>query len=150
MMKPFECIVIAAGLFCLLAAFVLIMAINPAVGKELVIASSYGDQQDVRRTGERKLATGKPLDPNGNTVAHRTLKFGTQLILSHGHRKMIVTVADRGPFVRGRTLDLTPAVNKYLQCSGLCRVKVESYPPLPKSKPNIETAIIWGEENESR
>lgn len=147
MMKPFECIVIAAGLFCLLAAFLMIMALNPAVGKELVIASSYGDPQDIRRTGERRVATGKPLDPNGNTVAHRTLPLGTRLTLRHGHRAMMVVVGDRGPFVRGRTLDLTPAVNKYLQCSGLCRVKVESWPPLPKLRPAIpEPMFAWGEE----
>lgn len=138
-----------AGAMVLVVLLLLMMMLNPAVGKELVVASSYGDPQDIRRTGERKVATGKPLDPNGNTVAHRTLPFGTHLTLTHGHRKMEVTVVDRGPFVRGRTLDLTPAANKYLRCGGLCRLKMEPWPPLPKPKPYVETAIIWGEENES-
>lgn len=140
-------IAIGVGLLCLIGAFLMLMAINPAVGRELVIASSYGDPQDIRRTGERKVATGKPLDPNGNYVAHRSLPLGTHLTLRHGHRAMMVTVNDRGPFIRGRTLDLTPAVNKYLQCLGLCRVKIESWPPLPKPRPDIpEPMFAWGSE----
>lgn len=127
-------------------AFLVIMSLNPAVGRELVIASSYGDQRDIKRTGERRIATGGLLDPSGNYVAHKTLPFGTRLTLTHGHRKLMVTVNDRGPFVRGRTLDLTPAANRFLQCSGLCRVKIEPWPPLPKPAPLPKEAFAWGEE----
>lgn len=127
--------------------FMAIMSLNPAVGRELVIASTYGDPRDVKRTGERRVATGKPLDPNGNYVAHKSLPLGTRLTLTHGHRKLMVIVSDRGPFIKGRTLDLVPAVNHFLQCSGLCRVKMESWPPLPKPKPTIpDDRFAWGEE----
>ena len=97
----------------------------------LVIASTYADPADIRRTGETRTATGAKIDPNGNYAAHRTLEFGTKLTLKHGHKTIVVEITDRGPFVRGRELDLTPAANKALECGGLCRLKVENWPPLP-------------------
>ena len=41
------------------------------------------------------------------TCAHRSLPFGTRLRVTHGGRSVVVTVNDRGPFVRGRVLDLS-------------------------------------------
>lgn len=137
---------IAMFLWGLICGMALMQAVTPAHSRELVIASSYGDLQDIKRTGERKVATGGLLDPNGNYVAHRTLPLGTKLTLTHGHRKLVVTVNDRGPFIKGRTFDLTPAANRFLQCSGLCRVKVESWPPLPQPAPIPKEAFAWGEE----
>lgn len=103
-----------------------------AHGYELVIASTYNDGT---------------VDANGMTAAHKTLPLGTNLTLKHGHRTIVVRINDRGPFVKGRTLDLTPAANKYLRCGGLCRLKVESWPPLPKPRPDIpEPKFAWGEE----
>jgi rare lipoprotein A len=103
-----------------------------AGANELVVASTYND-------GTR--------DPTKMTAAHKTLPFGTHLTLKHGHRVVVVRVTDRGPFIKGRTLDLTPAANKFLQCGGLCRVKIEHWPPLPKSRPDIpEARFAWGQE----
>lgn len=116
-------------------AFAQLLIIRKAHGREIVVASTYGDPRDIRRSGERLTATGKPLDPNGNFVAHRRLPIGTRLTLSHGHRKLMVVVNDIGPFIRGRSIDLNPAVNKYLQCDGMCLVRVESWPPLPRARP---------------
>ena len=41
------------------------------------------------------------------TAAHRTLPFGTRLKVTHGGRSVVVTVNDRGPFIKGRVLDLS-------------------------------------------
>ena len=56
----------------------------------------------------RKTASGQRFDPNGNTVAHRTLPFGTKLKLTNPNngRSIIATVNDRGPFIRGTGLDV--------------------------------------------
>mgnify|MGYP003330805264 CR=1 FL=1 len=56
----------------------------------------------------RRTASGQRFDPNGNTVAHKTLPFGTKLKLTNPNngRSIIATVNDRGPFVRGTGLDV--------------------------------------------
>lgn len=126
-------------------AFLVIMSLNPAVGRELVVASSYGDQHDIKRTGERRVATGALFNPQRLAVAHRILPFGTWLTLKRGRNTVVAVVNDRGPFIRGRELDLTPAANQQLRCYGLCRVKMELWqPPLPRPKP--DDMIAWGEE----
>lgn len=128
---------VLAFLFGFVLAVFLMLFTNArcAHAHEIVVASTYGDLKDIKRSGERLTSTGKPLDPNGNYVAHRTLPIGTRLTLSHGHRKLMAEVNDIGPFIRGRSIDLNPAVNKYLQCDGMCRVKIDSWPPLPKPRP---------------
>lgn len=119
--------------------------VEKAYGRELVIASSYGDPQDIRRTGEHRVATGALLNPKKLAVAHRTLPFGTWLTLKRGRNTVVAVVNDRGPFIRGRELDLTPAVNQQLRCYRLCRVKMEIWqPPLPRPKP--DDTIAWGQE----
>ena len=47
------------------------------------------------------------MNPNAMTAAHRSLPFGTKLRVTHGGRSVVVTINDRGPFVRGRVLDLS-------------------------------------------
>jgi rare lipoprotein A len=59
------------------------------------------------------------------TCAHRSLPFGTKLRVSHGGRSIIVTVNDRGPFVRGRVIDLSRGAARALGISGLGQVTAE-------------------------
>ena len=47
---------------------------------------------------------------NAMTCAHRSLPFGTKLRVTHGGQSVVVTVNDRGPFVRGRVLTCPPAL----------------------------------------
>jgi rare lipoprotein A (peptidoglycan hydrolase) len=54
-------------------------------------------------------ASGEPFDPEGYTAAHRTLPFGTRLLVSYGGRSVRVTVNDRGPHTAGLDLDLSLA-----------------------------------------
>lgn len=65
------------------------------------MASYYGNESG------RKTASGARFDQNAMTCAHRSLPFGTKLRVTHGSRSVIVTVNDRGPFIRGRVLDLS-------------------------------------------
>ena len=67
------------------------------------IASFYGNES------ARHTASGQRFDQNKLTCAHRSLPFGTELRVTHGDRSVIVTVNDRGPFIRGRVLDLSTA-----------------------------------------
>jgi rare lipoprotein A len=60
------------------------------------------------------------------TAAHRTLAFGTSVLTTYRRNGRSVTgwINDRGPFVRGRVSDITPAAARALGCSGLARVKL--------------------------
>ena len=65
------------------------------------MASYYGNESGSR------TASGQRMNAAAMTCAHRSLPFGTKLRVTHGDRSVIVTVNDRGPFVRGRVLDLS-------------------------------------------
>jgi rare lipoprotein A len=67
------------------------------------IASFYGNDTD------HETASGQRFDENRLTCAHRSLPFGTKLRVTHGGRSVVVTVNDRGPYIRGRILDLSTA-----------------------------------------
>jgi rare lipoprotein A len=73
-----------------------------------------------------KTASGANYDPNKFTCAHRTLPFGTRLRVTDAktHRSVIVVVNDRGPFTKGRVIDLSLAAAKTLKMvdRGLTRV----------------------------
>ena len=74
-----------------------------------------------------KTASGERANPGGLTAAHRTLKFGTHVRVTNRRngRSVTVRINDRGPFVRGRVLDITPAGARALGFSGLAPVRVE-------------------------
>lgn len=65
------------------------------------IASYYGNEAG------NKTASGQRFNQHAMTAAHRSLPFGTKLRVTHGSRSVIVTINDRGPFIRGRVLDLS-------------------------------------------
>ena len=65
------------------------------------MASFYGNESGSR------TASGQRFNQEAMTAAHRSLPFGTKLRVTHGGRSVIVTINDRGPFVRGRVLDLS-------------------------------------------
>lgn len=72
--------------------------------KKAVHASYYHD-----RFNGRKTASGKRFDNSKLTAAHKKLPFGTKLRVTNptNNKSVIVTVTDRGPFTRGREIDLT-------------------------------------------
>ena len=66
-------------------------------------ASFYGKNDEP--SGE--TASGQKFDEDAMTAAHRTLPFGTRLKVTHAGKSVVVTVNDRGPFVKDRVLDLS-------------------------------------------
>ena len=68
----------------------------------------------------RRTASGERFDPNGMTAAHRTLPFGTHLkvINPRNGKVVMVRINDRGPFVKGVTLDLSRGAAQAIGLSG--------------------------------
>jgi peptidoglycan lytic transglycosylase len=83
------------------------------------VASFYGNESG------SKTASGQRFNQNAMTCAHRSLPFGTKLRVTHGGRSVIVTVNDRGPFIRGRVLDLSTAAARAVGISGVGQVVAE-------------------------
>ena len=98
----------------------------PRGGSRLVgegVASYYGESLRGRPT-----ASGERFDPGDFTAAHRTLAFGTCLRVENAEngRSVRVRVNDRGPFVRGRIVDLSRAAASALDFveRGVARVRL--------------------------
>jgi rare lipoprotein A len=74
-----------------------------------------------------KTASGETSRPDGLTAAHRTLPFGTMVRVTNQRngRSVVVRINDRGPYGRGRVIDLTPAAASLLGFSGLVPVSLE-------------------------
>jgi rare lipoprotein A len=91
--------------------------------EETGIASWYGGKFHGRRT-----ASGEVYDMYELTAAHRTLPFGTVVRVTHlaNRRSVEVRITDRGPFVKGRIIDLSYAAAKRLDMvrEGVARVKL--------------------------
>ena len=83
------------------------------------MASFYGSESGT------KTASGQRMNSNAMTCAHRSLPFGTKLRVTHNGQSVVVTVNDRGPFVRGRVLDLSTAAARALGIEGLGQVTAE-------------------------
>lgn len=94
-------------------------------GLETGVASWYGREFHGRPTSSREV-----YDMNDMTAAHRTLPFGTYLMVTNldNGRSAVVRVNDRGPFVRGRIIDLSYAAASVLGIvgPGTARVRLEA------------------------
>ncbi|HEX9266181.1 MAG TPA: septal ring lytic transglycosylase RlpA family protein [Candidatus Limnocylindria bacterium] len=89
----------------------------------IVIASWYGPGFYGNRT-----ACGQVYTPEIIGVAHRTLRCGTMLVLEYRGRMMTVPVIDRGPYIAGRTLDLSNATRLAMGCPDLCTLSMRIAP----------------------
>jgi rare lipoprotein A len=74
-------------------------------------------------------ANGEAFNPDGLTAAHKTLPFGTRVQVTNlaNNRTVTVRINDRGPFVRGRGIDLSRGAARAIGCisSGTCRVAMD-------------------------
>jgi hypothetical protein len=72
-------------------------------------------------------ANGYPIQflPDTWGVAHKTLPCGTMLVLTHGLNTITVPVVDRGPYVAGREIDMSPRVKAALGCTDICTVVMQ-------------------------
>jgi rare lipoprotein A len=88
------------------------------------LASYYGVEMTNQVT-----ASGERFDPNGLTAAHRTLPFGTKVMVTNleNNRSVIVTITDRGPERKDRLIDLSFAAARELDMLtvGVVKVRVE-------------------------
>ncbi len=91
---------IAALVFCLL---------NIPVHAEDCVASVYAAGDSSQRG--TKTASGIPLDDNAMTAAHKSLPFGSKVKVTNKKSgdTVTVTITDRGPYVKGRCIDLSKA-----------------------------------------
>jgi peptidoglycan lytic transglycosylase len=85
------------------------------------MASFYGNESG------SKTASGARFNQNAMTAAHKTLPFGTKLRVTHGGQSVVVTINDRGPFIKGRVLDLSTGAARAigLTSRGVGRVTAE-------------------------
>jgi peptidoglycan lytic transglycosylase len=101
-----------------LAVVLLVLALRP-VQAETGIAAFYGGG---------RTASGEVSGPNGLTAAHRTLPFGTKVLVTNvrNGRTVLVRINDRGPYGRGRIIDLSRAAARELDMIsvGTTRVSV--------------------------
>ena len=107
----------------------LVMAIGPIVlctpnapaHAQTGIASVYSTESGSR------TASGARLNPGALTAAHRSLPLGSHVRVTNrsNGRSVVLTINDRGPFVRGRIIDVTPAAARALGFNGLASVTVD-------------------------
>ncbi|WP_415216616.1 septal ring lytic transglycosylase RlpA family protein [Rhodopseudomonas sp.] len=86
------------------------------------LASFYGSESGSR------TASGQRFNRHAMTAAHRCLPFGTRLRVTYGSRQVVVTINDRGPFIRGRVLDLSEGAARAIGITrlvGVARVGCE-------------------------
>ena len=74
-----------------------------------------------------KTASGERFNTHALTAAHRTLKLGTRVQVTnmHNNKSVIVIINDRGPFVRGRIIDLSHAAKTKLSMDGTAPVRLK-------------------------
>lgn len=70
------------------------------------VASYYGTESGSR------TANGERFDGSGMTAAHRTWPFGTRVRVTYHGKSVVVRINDRGPYIRGRSIDLSRAAAK--------------------------------------
>lgn len=99
--------------------------ISDAVASSRAVASWY----DCARPGEcsksKRTASGEKFNPNAHTAAHRSLPFGTKVLVTHKGRSVVVRINDRGPFIKGRHIDLSRAAARKIGCGGICVVTMK-------------------------
>ena len=112
-----------ALLVALIAAIPLVV-VGKVVGDRtgLVTASWYGERYRGKPT-----ASGELFDPDKLTAAHRRLPFGTRVRCQLGKKFVVVTITDRGPFVKGREIDLSRAAFQRLANTdaGLIQIRMK-------------------------
>jgi rare lipoprotein A len=123
----------------------------PKAGVEVGIASWYGQEFHGRPTSSREV-----YNMNDMTAAHRSLPFGTHVMVTNldNDRSAVVRINDRGPFVRGRVIDLSYAAARVLGIvgPGTAPVRVEILggfrePALTSSPTWIQVGAFSAQEN---
>ncbi len=120
----------------LTTAFAIILAlggfVNTAYGndnKAPIVQTGQASWYGVRCNGGTKTASGVRLKDEASTAAHKTLPMGTKVKVTNTRngKSEIVTITDRGPYTKGRIIDVTVGVAKRIgfHKNGTVKVKVE-------------------------
>lgn len=113
------------------------------ISSQVGIASWYGPGF----TGH-KVADGTFFDPNALTAAHLTLPLGTIVRVTNltNNEQVLLRINDRGPFVDGRIIDLSPAAAKAIDMyrAGIAKVRVEAFAPPAGSDPTGRWCVQIG------
>jgi rare lipoprotein A len=88
-------------------AFACVLSVGVIAGSQVKEAEAQVGVASYYKSG-KKTANGERFNPNGYTAAHRTLKFGTRVKVTNlrNGQSVVVRINDRGPFIRGRIIDL--------------------------------------------
>ncbi|WP_283182952.1 MULTISPECIES: septal ring lytic transglycosylase RlpA family protein [unclassified Pseudomonas] len=115
----------AFALFSLLAGCASTDAIDPHGYNKTGVASYYGAKHHGKRT-----ASGERFNKNSLTAAHRQLPFGTRVKITNlnNDRSCVVRINDRGPYSRGRLIDVSREAAEQLGMlrSGTAKVRVQA------------------------
>jgi len=117
------------SLLCLVVTATLALSANFAEARKAQIhAHSSGPQSGIASVySGGRTANGERAHAHGLTAAHRTLPFGTKVRVTNKRngKTVVVRINDRGPFIRGRVIDVTPAAARALGFSGLAPVVLD-------------------------
>lgn len=109
-------------LFLIIFSFITLLSFQ--LNERYSNASWYGGHHHGRYT-----ASGERFNKNALTAAHKTLKFGTKLLVTNlkNDKSVTVRVTDRGPFVKSRDLDLSEGAFKQIASTstGVIKIKYE-------------------------
>lgn len=102
------------------------LRLKPGAAPQLGLASWYGPGFHGRLT-----ANGERYDMNELTAAHKTLPFGTQVLVRNPRngKQVVVRINDRGPFVAGRVIDLSKAAAQAVGIDGVAAVELHLLAP---------------------
>ena len=111
---------------CVAAMLGLALFASPSVAtqsdKPTTVIASYYYHGQVTASGQR-------FNPDGLSAAHRSLPFGTKVKVTHMNngKSVIVVINDRGPFIRGRSIDLSRGAARQIDMinDGVARVTLE-------------------------
>jgi rare lipoprotein A len=107
---------------------------NPTAGQRGYTEQGQASYYSNKLHG-RKMANGQPYNRNKMTAAHRTMPFGTKVKVTNmqTNKSVKVTITDRGPFVKGRIVDLSEAAARRLNYvnAGIVPVQVKVIKPAP-------------------
>jgi rare lipoprotein A len=88
-------------------------------------ALAQGGKASYYKSGGR-TANGERFNPHGRTAAHRSLPFGTNVLVKHRRngRSVVVRINDRGPFIRDRIIDLSLGAALAIGLTGVAEVSL--------------------------
>lgn len=110
-----------------LIAYMMLLLVGAASAGEV----EYGKASwySVRTNGGTRTASGQKLKNESHTAAHKKLKFGTKVKVTNlsNNKSVVVVINNRGPYIRGRVIDVTVGVAKELDFhnKGVTKVKLE-------------------------